>query len=451
MADRVALEPLPPREAIAYFRSKGYAPALARFDYRDVFQEEHARQFVVAKAMQDDVLGAIRASIDATISDGIPWKTSRDQLAPRLQELGWWGESTERDPVTGELKTVQLGSMRRLKTIYHANITTAYAAGRWARLQRGTLMRFLEYRQLDRPTARESHMPFDGIILPVDHPLWRKIFPPNGWFCGCNVRPMSQAMLDREGKTVTTDDELAALASAPWVNPRTGAVEDLIDGIDPAFSANPGHAWLETDDRHDGTRLDLPSTHVGYDRGYIKEMAALALRDERQSDLLYNLNRPAEAQPVGMVRDRASADGAMAFTPAMQDALADSETEGVLIRSFPDLGAITSREVTELLFAPGLAQVATVGVDGSIYRISKAGQFDAADLAALTAKTSRAVQAGTSNLSDAERELISGVILSRHLAAQGVISFGEAPSGRGRGVIDGVQELINAVLIALAV
>lgn len=450
MAERIQFDPLPPREAIAYFRSKGYAPALARFDYRDVWQEEHARQFVVAKAMQDDVLKVIQEALLDTLETGKPWTQSLDELAPRLQELGWWGESVERDPVTGELKKVQLGSMRRLRTIYHTNLTTAYAAGRWARLQRGTVMRFLEYRQLDRPTARESHKPFDGIILPVDHPLWRKIFPPNGWFCGCNVRPMSQAMLNREGKALTTDEELAALETVTHINPRTGAVDDLLVGIDPAFASNPGHAWLETDDRHAGTRLDLPSTHAGYDRGYLKELAAHALRSERAATLVYDLNAAPDRQPIGMATHAAD-DAQYQVNDAMSDLIADQNAEAVLLRSYPDLGRITAREIAGLVSSPGLAQVATIGVDGSLYRIAKAGEIDPNTLTALVTKARAAVDAGANGYSAQERELISGVVLARHLAAQGVITFADAPSGRGRELLNGVSDLIAAVLIALAV
>ena len=49
------LRPLPHREAIEYFRSKGFASFLQRFHHLDLFREEHARDWVVAKAMRDDV------------------------------------------------------------------------------------------------------------------------------------------------------------------------------------------------------------------------------------------------------------------------------------------------------------------------------------------------------------------------------------------------------------
>ncbi|MEL7117406.1 MAG: phage minor head protein, partial [Pseudomonadota bacterium] len=237
MAERVELSPLTPEDALAYFRSKGFAPALQRFDYRDVWQAEHARSFVVAKAMQDDVLALIREALDAGLAEGKTLAQFREELAPLLRSKGWWGKAIERDPVTGELKEVRLGSMHRLRVIFDTNMRTAHAAGRWQRLQRSKeLLPYLEYRQIDRPSMREAHKPFDGLILPVDHPIWQTIYPPNGWFCGCDVRPMNDRMLEREGKRLTTDAELAALSTVEYVNPRSGLAQEIYEGIDPAFA-----------------------------------------------------------------------------------------------------------------------------------------------------------------------------------------------------------------------
>lgn len=239
MGERIDITPLKPIEALAYFRSKGYADALLRFDYRDIWREEHARSFVVAKAMRDDVLQLIRAELDAALDQGLTLQQFREALAPELISKGWWGRAIERDPVTGELKNVQLGSMHRLRVIYDTNMRTAHAAGRWDRLQRSkSFLPYLEYTQIDRPSAREAHKPFDGLILPIDHPIWAKIYPPNGWFCACSVRPMNDRMLAREGKRLTTDAELAALEFVEWSNPRTGETENLLDGLDPAFASN---------------------------------------------------------------------------------------------------------------------------------------------------------------------------------------------------------------------
>lgn len=451
MTDPVALEALAPREAITFFRSKGYANQLTRFDYRDVWQEEHARQFVVAKAMQDDVLVAIRDAIEQALVDGTTYTDFRDQLKPKLQSLGWWGKGIERDPVTGELKEVQLGSMHRLRTIFHTNVSTAYAAGRWARLSGSTLLRYLEYHQIDRPTARDEHKPFDGIILPVTHPLWRKIFPPNGWYCGCDVRPMTEGMIAREGKRVTTEDELAAMQTVEWTNPRTGRVENLLDGIDPSFASNPGHAWLETDDRHAATADALPATHRAYDRGFIKEMAATALRDGRNNALFYDLNADPASPPLGIARQLEDENERPDFPEPINLAMADNSIDGVLIQGFPDLPAMSAADFLEFGEA-GVSQLASVGADGSIIRAARlvdAGDVPARALLDASARVSAGLRGPGLALSLEEQNTLASIIFGRHLARLGLISFAEAPSGRVADLLVSNAPEIEGILAAL--
>lgn len=451
MANPVTLEPLAPQEAITFFRSKGYANALSRFDYRDVWQEEHARQFVVAKAMQDDVLVAIRNAIEDALVDGTTYQQFRDRLKPELQQLGWWGKGIQEDPLTGELKEVQLGSMHRLRTIFHTNVQTAYAAGRWARLSRGTLMRFLEYRQIDRPTARDEHKPFDGLILPIEHPIWRKIFPPNGWFCGCDVRPMTQGMIDREGKRVTTEDELAALQTVEWRNPRTGQVDNLIEGIDPAFASNPGHAWLETDDRHAATAAAVPAAHRAYDRGYLKELAGLALRDRASNALLYDRNGDPAATPLGIARQIEDENERPQMSDEAEAAMQDAQVDGALLQGFPEMPIISAADVMELS-GPGLNQLAAIGADGTLLRMTRIAETSEFGVSSLL-QLSRIIQ---NRIRDAAvagdlltRDVIASNILARHLARIGLVQFDEAPSGRVADILADAAPLIDDILASL--
>jgi uncharacterized protein with gpF-like domain len=108
-----ALKRLRPEEVLAFFRAKGLAPPDARFDFRDVWRNVHASNFVVAKAMRDEVLETIRGALDRALEGGGTLASFMDELEPELKRLGWWGRSMERDPLTGALKNVQLGSARR--------------------------------------------------------------------------------------------------------------------------------------------------------------------------------------------------------------------------------------------------------------------------------------------------------------------------------------------------
>lgn len=78
------------------------------------------------------------------------------------------------DPLTGEAKTVQLGSPRRLKVVYDTNLRQAHAEGQWVRIQ--------EDKDALPPSAheRKEHKAWDGLVLPVDDPWWRSHYPLRG-------------------------------------------------------------------------------------------------------------------------------------------------------------------------------------------------------------------------------------------------------------------------------
>lgn len=230
-----------PEEAIAFFRSKGIAFG---FDWRDVWQEEHAKAFTVAKAMSRDLLEDIRQAVDDALVNGTTLATFRQQLTPLLMARGWWGRSLETDPLTGEQRVVQLGSPARLKTIFDTNLRSAYAAGRWERIQRQKrVFPFLIYESVKDGRERPEHGAWHKTILPVDHPWWDTHYPPCGWNCRCTARPANQRMLDRRGDKVT--DQPVRFPQKDYVNRRTGEITRTERGIDPGFSFNVGKAYLD--------------------------------------------------------------------------------------------------------------------------------------------------------------------------------------------------------------
>lgn len=232
----VTLEPLAPADAVRSFESKGYKLGFA---WQDVWHEEHNRAFTVAKAMRYDILEDIRQSVDKAIRDGTTFAQFSKELTPILQEKGWWGRQRVLDPATGESKLAQLGSPRRLKTIFDVNLRTSYAAGRWARIQRVKEERpYLRYVAVQDTRTRPEHADWHGTILPVDDPWWDTHYPPNGWNCRCQPQQLSQRDLDRFGFEV--DEEPPAGGNVTWTNPRTGEVVSVPEGIDPGFGYNVG-------------------------------------------------------------------------------------------------------------------------------------------------------------------------------------------------------------------
>ena len=111
---------LPPERAIGYLESKGY---VLSHDWRDVWEEEHARAFTVAKVTRLDILEDIRRKLQQALDEGRTAAWFRKELEPVLKEKGWWGEKEITDPDTGEVTIIQQGSTWRLDTIYRTNMT----------------------------------------------------------------------------------------------------------------------------------------------------------------------------------------------------------------------------------------------------------------------------------------------------------------------------------------
>jgi hypothetical protein len=223
-------------EVTRYFREKGSRPT---FDWRDIAPAEHAYAFTVAKSAGFDVLDDLRAAVDDAIVNRVPFEAFRERLTPILQAKGWWGKRFAKNPADGETKLVQLGSPRRLRTIYWANIRTAHAAGEWERTQR--TKRFLPYLVYTLSLAerrRPEHRAWVGVILPVDHPFWDTHYPPNGWGCKCGVRQISRREAERLGYDPQAGGPQIVLR--PWRNKRTGQTVNVPLGIDPGWDTNPG-------------------------------------------------------------------------------------------------------------------------------------------------------------------------------------------------------------------
>lgn len=171
----------PPKEVLEYFRRKGYKLG---FSYLDVWREEHATAFTVAKAMELDILEAIRAEVDKALAEGRTFQQFQKELRPILEALGWWGRKEMVDPVTGEVIEAQLGSPRRLQVIFDTNLRTARAVAQWERIQRTKdVLPYLLYTVGPSREHRLAHLAWHGTLLPADDPWWETHFAPNGWGC----------------------------------------------------------------------------------------------------------------------------------------------------------------------------------------------------------------------------------------------------------------------------
>lgn len=256
MADNFRFGQGPAPEVISYIEGKSLKPS---FHWQDIYGEEHAYAFTVAKATQIDVLSRIHETTLKVIKEGLPFKEFQNTMAADLKAMGWWGKSHEVDPVTDQLRVVQLGSNRRLKTIYWANTRSAYAAGKWTRIQRTKeTLPYLLYQLGPAREHRPHHADKENIILRVDDEFWHVWYPPNGWGCVCWVRQITQSEADQLGGISGKPE----IPTRNWTNYRTGKTEEIPLGIDPGWNSNPGRARHRTLAKHLGGILDYAPEHI---------------------------------------------------------------------------------------------------------------------------------------------------------------------------------------------
>ena len=164
-----------PEQVAAYRLRMGNLVPTARWD--DIQKSAHDRSFMVAGAMKADLLQDLAEAVQATIERG----ETLDQFQKRFKEIvktrgwhGWTGEGTKR------------GEAWRAKVIYQTNMATTYAAGRRAQLIAGNF-RYWVYRHSGAENPRLTHLSWDRLVLPADHPFWITHTPVNDWGCGCYI------------------------------------------------------------------------------------------------------------------------------------------------------------------------------------------------------------------------------------------------------------------------
>ncbi len=259
-----AFNPGPPPEASAYFRNKDIRPS---FSWEDVEPSEHATSFAVAKAMNIDVLETIQGALQQALDEGIPYEKFARELKPRLRKLGWWGVKEAADPL-GEVRKVQLGSPRRLRTIYRANIRTARAVGQWDRIQRTKrALPYLVYLLGPSERHRPHHASKAGLVLPVDDPFWAAWYPPNGWSCKCHVRQVTRREAEERGISDTPHVPMRDV-----FNKRTGEIKRIPSGIDAGWEQNPGLLRQKNMERFLASKLDAADPSIA--RAAAKDMAS---------------------------------------------------------------------------------------------------------------------------------------------------------------------------------
>lgn len=257
-ADSAVADPQPqrgfktPPEVTSYFSEKGLRPA---FSWQDVWGQEHAYAFTVAKATELELLTSFKTSIGKALAEGQGFETWRDGMLDELRRLGWAGPRIVKDP-TGKWgpTEVDFSNPRRLQTTFWSNVNAARSAGQWERAQRTkAALPYALYVRTSSTDPRQEHLGWVGTMLHLDDEWWKAHWPPNGWGCKCTVRMITGRERDRLLTAEAKPGGITYRAVAPddgpprtFVNKRTGEISEVPTGIDPGWGTNPGLSRART-------------------------------------------------------------------------------------------------------------------------------------------------------------------------------------------------------------
>lgn len=259
---------LAPAQALAFFRRKGLKTSFA---WQDVTHQEHDHAFTVAKMLDLDLLRDVKKMVDQALAEGMTLRDFQKQLQPLLETKGWWGRKEMVDPETGEVRDVQLGSPRRLRTIFQTNLATAYAAGQWAQIvETSERAPWLMYTAVHDNRTRPEHMAWDGRVLRFDDPWWQTHYPPNGWNCRCDVIQLNDRQVKKMG--LTPLDQAPDDGTEPWTNPRTGEERQIPRGIDPGWDYHPGRDRDEDTGRLADEKVGQTEEEFGLEPGTLEDV-----------------------------------------------------------------------------------------------------------------------------------------------------------------------------------
>lgn len=237
---------MPPERAIQYLADKGNQ---VTWGWRDMTGPEHAKSFTVAKSATFDVLGEIRQAATKALAEGQTKRMFDKDLIPILQAKGWWGLKEVINP-DGEPQQVQLGSVRRLETIFRTNLQTAYMAGRYQQMMENVADRpYWQYVAIMDGRTRPAHAALNRVVFRYDDPVWNHIYPPNGFRCRCRVTALSEFALKKSGlEVISSKGRLTPIEISdgekiiPTVSLKLpGMQEGFVP--DPGWDYNPGKSW----------------------------------------------------------------------------------------------------------------------------------------------------------------------------------------------------------------
>ena len=185
---------MPPAKAIAWFESLGVRIG---WDWSREWAASNELAFSLSRVADLSVLTAVKEEVGRAIAQGVTQAAFRKQLAGRLAALGWLRRRTVIG-ADGSIATVDLTAAHRMDVILRTNSQAAFMAGRWTDQQEAVVTHpYLQYVAVMDSRTRATHAALNGRVYRVDDPIWRTIYPPNGFNCRCRVRSLTAEQVEQ--------------------------------------------------------------------------------------------------------------------------------------------------------------------------------------------------------------------------------------------------------------
>lgn len=199
----IIAKPLTPKAAIAFWKQRA---KLTDEEAKALEEEARQRAFYVTGLAEEALVKLVSDAIREALTQGSTLEVFRQRILPAIEKQGWHGS--------------------RVENIFRTNMQTAYAAGRYKKMQEVKKYRpYWQYIAIMDSRVRPSHAVLNGLVYPADHAFWDTNYPPNGFRCRCGVRTLSARQVDAMNLTVQTK------------MPAQG-------GADAGFRSNPGKDWI---------------------------------------------------------------------------------------------------------------------------------------------------------------------------------------------------------------
>lgn len=234
---------LPPRDAVAYLKSKGL---VISNHWLEIEQAARARAFTIVGVTKLDVLEDVRSALVTALEQGRDKKWFVAHLQPLLEKKGWWGKGG--------------ATPARLRLIWQQNIQDAYMVGRYRSMLANSEDRpYWQYSAKMDARTRPHHKALHNKVFRFDDVFWKTHYPPNGFRCRCMITALTRsevanaklAVSSGEGHMVTDVQEVTSRKTGEvFSQTRTGYQPEpggAIRWTDNGFDYNSGSLAFGTD------------------------------------------------------------------------------------------------------------------------------------------------------------------------------------------------------------